>query len=155
MTDLYRLAHTVLPASVAGKVQWKEELEFFSWNLLGVSVDDVQSRTKSTVLSLICSHTGKKKHSVQEIMGDLGVLHSLGSMRRKCLFHTPVQYVQYSKSLEEDMALNQLLFAKVWKYLGARCETALLQIPQKTVTTCDSDAVSCQIGNNAAWNCCS
>lgn len=46
-------------------------------------------------------------------MGDFEVLHSLGSMGRKCLFHTPVQYVQYSKYLEQNMALNQLLFAQV------------------------------------------
>lgn len=88
-------------------------------------------------------------------MGDFEVLHSLGSMRRKCLFHTPVQYVQYSKYLEENVVLNQLLFAKVLKYLGVGCKSTLLQITQKTLTTCENDACSCQVGNNAAWNCCS
>lgn len=66
---------------------------------------------------------------MEEITGDFGVLHSLGSMRRKCWFHTPVQYVQYSKYHEENMVLNQLLFAKVRMCLGAGCDTTLLQIP--------------------------
>lgn len=36
----------------------------------------------------ICSDTGKKEHSVEDIMADLEVLHSWGSMRRKCVCFT-------------------------------------------------------------------
>lgn len=39
----------------------------------------------------ICSDTSKKEHSVEDIMADLEVLHSWGSMGRKCVCFTYIR----------------------------------------------------------------